>query len=196
MRLEFLLAMRLEFLLAMRLEFLLAMRLEERLSSVASLEVSSFDDLLGFFGSIFFSLTSFLQVDRCVDDTQHHPRHLVCHRGDIPCVNGPTFDTDAPMSTMVDVWDGLAAAVEGRDWRPEVAQWVEVKRFEARDGHVYAMVANRRDLVYYRLEETELDLLPLLDGTRTLGEIVVTQFDTSGDLDAATVIDLVRTLHS
>jgi len=100
------------------------------------------------------------------------------------------------MSTTVDVWDGLAAAVEGRDWRPEVAQWVEVKRFEARDGHVYVMVANCRDLVYYRLEETELDLLPLLDGTRTLGEIVVTQFDTSGDLDAATVIDLVRTLHS
>src|SRR4029078_6429152 len=135
MRLECLLAMRLEFLLAMRLEFLLAMRLEERLSSVASLEGSSFDDLLGSFGSIFFSLTSFLQVDRCVDDTQHHPRRLVCHRGDIPCVNGPTFDADSPMSTRVDVWAGLAAAVEGRDWRPEVAQWVEVKRFEARDGH-------------------------------------------------------------
>jgi putative peptide zinc metalloprotease protein len=194
------LAVRLAALLTVRLAALLTVRLdercEERLCSVAPLEDSSFDVLLGFFGSIFLSLTSFLQVDRCVDDTQHHPRPLVCHRGDIPCVNPPTFGLDEPMSTMVDVWDTLAAAIDGRDWRPELAQWVEVKRFEARDGHVYAMVANRRDLVYYRLEEAELDLLPLLDGTRTLGELVVSQFDTSGDLDAATVIDLVRTLHS
>jgi putative peptide zinc metalloprotease protein len=100
------------------------------------------------------------------------------------------------MSTTVDVWDALEAAVDGRDWQPELSTWVEVKRFEARDGHGYAMVANTRDLVYYRLEQAELDLLPLLDGTRTLGEIVVTRFDTSGDLDAASVIDLVRTLHS
>ncbi|HEY4607588.1 MAG TPA: cyclic nucleotide-binding domain-containing protein, partial [Ilumatobacteraceae bacterium] len=58
------------------------------------------------------------------------------------------------------------------------------------------MVANRRDLVYYRLEAEELDMLPLLDGTRTLGEIVVTRFDVSGELDPTTMVDLVRALHS
>ncbi len=100
------------------------------------------------------------------------------------------------MSTTTDVWEALAAEVDGRVWRPELASWVEVKRFEARGGHVYAIVANRRDLVYFRLTAAELDLLPLLDGTRTLGEVVVTRFDTSGELDAATIVDLVRTLHS
>jgi hypothetical protein len=58
------------------------------------------------------------------------------------------------------------------------------------------MVANTRDLVYYRLEAEELDLLPLLDGTRTAAEIVAAQFDVSGELDTSTVVDLVRALHS
>src|SRR4029077_19947819 len=65
-----------------------------------------------------------------------------------------------------------------------------------RGGLVYGMVANTRDLSYYRLDPAELDLLPLLAGARTLGEIVVTQLDVSGELDAATVVDLVRSLHS
>ena len=100
------------------------------------------------------------------------------------------------MSTTTDVWDSLEAEVEGRTWQPELAPWVEVKRFEARDGYVYAMVANTRDLVYYRLEAAELDVLPLLDGTRTAVEIVAAQFDESGELDTANVVDLVRALHS
>ncbi|HZB40510.1 MAG TPA: hypothetical protein VE487_06080 [Ilumatobacter sp.] len=67
------------------------------------------------------------------------------------------------MSGVADVWDTLAAEVDGRAWQPELARWVEVKRFEARGGRVYAMVANRRDLVYYRLEASEIDLLQQLD---------------------------------
>ena len=100
------------------------------------------------------------------------------------------------MSAVVDVWEALAADIEGRTWRPELAPWVEIKRFEARGGLVYAMVANRRDLVYYRIDASEIDLLPLLDGTRTLAEIVVAQLELSGELDTAGIVDLVRTLHS
>ena len=94
---------------------------------------------------------------------------------------------DDKVSATVDVWEAVAAEVEGRAWRPELAPWVEVKRFEARGGRVYAMVANRRDLVYYRLESSEIDLLGLLDGTRTLGQIVVAQLELSGELDPAVV---------
>ena len=36
----------------------------------------------------------------------------------------------------------------------------------------------------------------LLDGTRTLGEIVVAQLERSGELDTAAMVDLVRTLHA
>jgi putative peptide zinc metalloprotease protein len=103
---------------------------------------------------------------------------------------------DEQASASPDVWEALEAEVDGRAWRPELAPWVEVKKFEARGGRVYAMVANRRDLIYYRLDASEIDLLDLLDGTRTLGEIVVAQLELSGELDTAAMVDLVRTLHS
>jgi putative peptide zinc metalloprotease protein len=103
---------------------------------------------------------------------------------------------DEQVSHAPDVWETLAAEVDGRTWRPELGSWVEVRRFEARGGQAYAMVGNRRDLVYYRLDAAEVDLLPLLDGTRTLGEIVVAQLEHSGELDTAAVVELVRSLHS
>ena len=103
---------------------------------------------------------------------------------------------DEQVSDAPDVWARLAAEVEGRHWRPELAPWVEVREFEARGGRRYAMVANQRDLVYYRLDAAEVALLPLLDGTRTIGEIVVTQLEHAGALDAGSVVDLARTLHA
>jgi putative peptide zinc metalloprotease protein len=98
-------------------------------------------------------------------------------------------------SAVADVWGRLAAEVDGRTWRPQLAPWVEVKRFETRGGQAYAMVANRRDLVYYRLDDSEVEMLVLIDGTRDLGEIVVAQLERSGELEPADVIGLIRTLH-
>src|SRR4051794_17449696 len=102
---------------------------------------------------------------------------------------------DHRQSVDTDLWEVLAAQVEGRAWRPQLAPWVEVKRFEARGSRMYAMAGNRRDLVYYRLDGDEIDLLQLLDGTRTLGEIVVEQLELSGELDPGMIVGLIRTLH-
>ena len=79
--------------------------------------------------------------------------------------------------------------------RPNLGPWVEVKEFAARGGRGYAMVANGRDLVYYRIGLPEAALLPLLDGTRTTAEVLVEHLRTSGELDFAAVAGLVRTLH-
>jgi hypothetical protein len=57
------------------------------------------------------------------------------------------------------------------------------------------MIANPRDLVHYRLDTSEADLLPLMDGTRTVGEIVVERLQDSGDLELSAVADLVRQLR-
>jgi len=103
---------------------------------------------------------------------------------------------DEPATCVVDVWAALAAQVDGRAWRPELGPWVEVRRFEARGSRTYAMVGNRRDLVYFRLEASEIDLLQMLDGTRTLGEIVVAQLELSGELDPGNIVELVRALHA
>src|SRR6476469_4472599 len=149
------LAVRLTVRLAVRLAVLLATRCEVRLSSVGPSAASSFGAVFGFFGSIFFSLISCLQVVRGVDDTQHHSRCLVCHPADTCCVNPPTFGIDDRMSATLDIWESLAAEVDGSVWKPELAAWVEVKRFEARGGLVYGMVANTRDLSYFRLDAVE-----------------------------------------
>ena len=69
-------------------------------------------------------------------------------------------------------------------FRPKLADDIEIKRFALRWGNDYAMVANPRAMLYYRLEPWEADMLPLMDGTRTVGEIAVARLEEDGELDA------------
>jgi CRP-like cAMP-binding protein/Zn-dependent protease len=92
-------------------------------------------------------------------------------------------------------WDDLAENVDPAEFRPKLAQDVEVKKFSLRWGNDYAIVANPRDLLHYRLEPGEVELLSLMDGSRTVREIVVERFRESGDLELSGVVDLVRQLR-
>jgi CRP-like cAMP-binding protein/Zn-dependent protease len=94
-----------------------------------------------------------------------------------------------------DLWDELAERVDPAAFRPQLAPDIEVKEFTLRWGNDYAMIANPRDLVHYRLEPGEVELLPLMDGTRTVKEIVVERFQDSGDMELSGVADLVRQLR-
>lgn len=93
------------------------------------------------------------------------------------------------------LWDQLAERVDPAAFRPELSPDVEVKEFRLRWGNDYAMVANPRELLHYRLDPGEIELLPLMDGTRTVKEIVVERFRESGDLELSGVADLVRQLR-
>ncbi len=93
------------------------------------------------------------------------------------------------------LWDELAERLDPAAFRPQLASDVEVKTFRLRWGNDYAMIANPRDLVHYRLEPGETELLPLMDGSRTVSEIVVDRLRGSGDLDLSAVADLVRQLR-
>jgi CRP-like cAMP-binding protein/Zn-dependent protease len=57
------------------------------------------------------------------------------------------------------------------------------------------MVANPRDLIHYRLNPEELETVRLMDGTRTVKEIVVERFRESGDLEFDGVVELVQQLR-
>jgi len=57
------------------------------------------------------------------------------------------------------------------------------------------MIANPRDLLHFRLAASDVGLLQLMDGTRTVKEIVVERFEESGEMELSTVIDLVRSLY-
>jgi CRP-like cAMP-binding protein/Zn-dependent protease len=94
-----------------------------------------------------------------------------------------------------DVWSLIGRAVDPTELRPKLADDVEIRVFEQRWGDGYLMIANPRDLVHYRLASSDLELLRLMDGTRTVKQIVIERFDESGELELTTVIDLVRSLH-
>jgi len=94
-----------------------------------------------------------------------------------------------------DVYEQILDRVDLTRFRPKLASDVEVKAFPLRWGNDYVMVANPRAMLYYRLEPWEGDLLPLMDGTRTVGDIVVERLEEVGELDAAGATQLVQILE-
>jgi CRP-like cAMP-binding protein/Zn-dependent protease len=93
------------------------------------------------------------------------------------------------------VWDLLKDRVDVSQYRPKLADDIEIKTFEMRGGNDYVMIANPRDLVHYQLQPSDLSLLRMMDGTRTVKEIVVEQFGESGEMALVDVIKLARLLQ-
>jgi CRP-like cAMP-binding protein len=94
------------------------------------------------------------------------------------------------------LWDRLGALVDPGEYRPKLAADIEVKRFTQRSGEDYVMLANPRDFVHYRIEGADYELVKLMDGTRTLKEIVIERFSDSGEMDVGGVADFVYQLRS
>jgi CRP-like cAMP-binding protein/Zn-dependent protease len=97
--------------------------------------------------------------------------------------------------TETSVWDRLAELLDPNRYRPKLADYVEIREFPLKWGNDYVMVANTRDLLHYRLDPSDIPLLRKMDGTRTVKEIVLEEFESSGDLDPDAITDLVRTLY-
>jgi CRP-like cAMP-binding protein/Zn-dependent protease len=94
-----------------------------------------------------------------------------------------------------DVYDRIGERVDLTRFRPKLAPDIELKLFPLRWGNDYAMVANPRVMLYYRLEPWEAAVLPLMDGTRTVGDIVVDRLQDGGELEATGVTQLVQMLE-
>ena len=94
-----------------------------------------------------------------------------------------------------DVWGRLREEVDPAAVRPTLADDIEIKEFPLRWGNDYAVIANPRDLIHYKMSPPELAAIRLMDGTRTLKEIVLERFQESGDLELSGMADLVRTLR-
>jgi CRP-like cAMP-binding protein/Zn-dependent protease len=124
----------------------------------------------------------------------------VAGRADRPSVGRPGSVAQAVGDRTVvasgeGVWEALDRRLDPARLRPRLAPDVELKEFTLRWGNDYAMIANPREQLHYRLEPGEVELVRLMDGTRTVKEIVVERFRASGDLELSGVADLVRELH-
>ncbi|HEX9122165.1 MAG TPA: cyclic nucleotide-binding domain-containing protein [Actinomycetota bacterium] len=93
------------------------------------------------------------------------------------------------------VWGALEHRLDPASFRPKLADDIEIREFPLRWGNSYLMIANPRDLLHYRLQASDRRILELMDGTRTVKEIVLQEFRDSGDLDVSAVSDLVRLLY-
>ena len=96
---------------------------------------------------------------------------------------------------QADIYVGLADSLEIADQRPRMRDGCEVKIFRLRWGNDYAMLARDDRELHYRLEAWEAELLPKIDGSRTVGELVVERMSVGGGLDAEPVTDLVVALY-
>ena len=78
------------------------------------------------------------------------------------------------------LWDLLDERTDPARLRPKLADDIEVKHFPLRWGNHYAMVANPRAMLFFRLEPWEANLLELMDGTRTVADIIVERLGGAG----------------
>lgn len=110
---------------------------------------------------------------------------------------GPSIEAKARTSA-VPTWDPWDAADEGLDvetFRPTLRADAEIVEFRLRWGDDYAMACGPDRARHFRLEIWEAQLLRQMDGTRTVGELIVDHLGRSGDLDAAGVLGLIETLR-
>jgi putative peptide zinc metalloprotease protein len=95
----------------------------------------------------------------------------------------------------LDVWDVLDERTDPGQERPRLAPDVELKEFHLRWGNDYSVARNPRDLVHYNLTPDETRLVKLMDGSRTVRELVIDQMEGSGELELDSVAGLVADLN-
>jgi CRP-like cAMP-binding protein/Zn-dependent protease len=95
----------------------------------------------------------------------------------------------------VDLWETLSERVDPEAFVPLLAQGTEVKTFRLRWGNDYAIVARPDHKLHFELQPWEAELMLRMDGTQTVGELIVDRLQTDGDLDPGAVIGLVDALR-
>ncbi|MEX0983646.1 MAG: cyclic nucleotide-binding domain-containing protein [Actinomycetota bacterium] len=93
------------------------------------------------------------------------------------------------------VWALLEDAVDLDSFRPKLAPGTEIAPFPLRWGDDYALIAKGDRSAHYELQTWEADLVATLDGSRTVGEVIVDHLERSGDLDVSAVAGLIESLR-
>jgi len=112
-----------------------------------------------------------------------------------PSTTRPLAIPDSPAIDEGDIWSTLAQRVDPEAFVPLLAPGAEVKVFRLRWGNDYAIIARPDRGLHFELQPWEADLVQRMDGTQTVGELIVDRLQMDGDLDPGAVIGLVDLLR-
>jgi CRP-like cAMP-binding protein/Zn-dependent protease len=98
-------------------------------------------------------------------------------------------------ASELDLWETLADRVDPEAFVPKLAAGTEVKTFRMRWGNDYAIAARPDHRMHFELQPWEAQLMQRMDGTQTVGELIVDRLQDEGDLDPGAVIGLVEALR-
>jgi CRP-like cAMP-binding protein/Zn-dependent protease len=108
---------------------------------------------------------------------------------------GPFAVPEAGDDTDADLWETLAERVDPEAFVPLLAPGAEVKTFRLRWGNDYAIAARPDHRMHFELQPWEAELMLRMDGSQTVGELIVDRLQADGDLDPGAVIGLVEALR-
>jgi CRP-like cAMP-binding protein/Zn-dependent protease len=92
-------------------------------------------------------------------------------------------------------WDAVDDALDPGLLRPKLARDIEIAHFKTRWGGAYSMIKNPRGPYFHRLTPNEARVLSLLDGQKTVREIVVEHFQETQNFDLSAVTELIDMLY-
>ncbi|MFM7718317.1 MAG: cyclic nucleotide-binding domain-containing protein [Actinomycetota bacterium] len=93
------------------------------------------------------------------------------------------------------LWAAMAERIDPSSWFPQLAAGVEVMEFPSRSGNDYALVRNPEGDSHYTLEIWEARLAQLMDGTRSIKDLILLRLEEEGDLDPAAIAALITMLR-
>ncbi len=101
----------------------------------------------------------------------------------------------SPADDARDLWIELWDALDPEAFVPVLAEGVETKVFSMRWGNDYGLAARPDHRLHLELQPAEIDLMALMDGSRTAGELIVSRLQDAGDLDPGAVLGLIQVLR-
>jgi hypothetical protein len=84
-----------------------------------------------------------------------------------------TSATQDNASVQAPIWDVLTRVLSPIEQRPRVDANIEATQHKTRAGASYVVIRNPAANTYLKLDAREYDLLPLMDGTRSVKGLVV-----------------------
>jgi CRP-like cAMP-binding protein/Zn-dependent protease len=101
----------------------------------------------------------------------------------------------SPADDARDLWIEVWDALDPEAFVPVLAEGVETKVFRLRWGNDYGLAARPDHRLHLELPPAEIDLMTLMDGSRTAGELIVSRLQDEGDLDPGAVLGLIQVLR-